>query len=170
VIGATPGANPPGGAERAAAKRAVRPRRTTTGSRRKARILAFQTLYRYDLSGASLPELLDFSWMEEDKLSRMKEESLLFSRLLIQGTLENLERIDGAIKGQLENWDFSRLARVDLAILRIGTYCLLFQPDIPPTVTIDDAIDISKEYGAEDSYRFVNGVLDGIRKRAGPRT
>ena len=137
------------------------------GSRRKARIIAFQSLYRWDLSSPSLTELLDFSWIEEDKLSKLSTETIIFARLLIQGTLENLPRIDQEIRAQLENWDFTRLARVDLAILRMGAYCLLFQSDIPPTVTIDEAVDISKEFGAEDSYRFVNGVLDGIRKRAG---
>jgi N utilization substance protein B len=134
------------------------------GVRRRGRIVAFQTLYRYDLSGACLEELLDFSWMDEGKLARMPEETLLFSRLLIQGTIENLAEIDTAIKDQLENWDFTRLSRADLAILRISTYCLLYQKDIPPTVTIDEAVDISKSYCAADSYRFVNGVLDGIRK------
>ncbi len=135
------------------------------GARRKGRIIAFQTLYRYDLSGARLEELLDFSWMDEEKLSRTRQETLAFSRLLIQGTLEKIDEIDACIRGQLENWDFSRLSRVDLAILRISTYCLLFQNEIPATVTIDEAVDISKDYGTADSYRFVNGVLDGIRKQ-----
>ncbi len=138
------------------------------GARRKGRIIAFQTLYRYDLSGAGLEELLDFSWMEADKLERTPAETLTFSRLLIQGTLEKLAEVDSSIRGQLENWDFTRLSRVDLAILRISTYCLLFQKDIPATVTIDEAVDISKTYGTADSYRFVNGVLDGIRKQHSP--
>jgi transcription antitermination protein NusB len=135
------------------------------GARRKGRIIAFQTLYRYDLSGAGLEELMDFSWMDQDKLSRTAAETLDFSRLLILGTLEKLPEIDACIIGQLENWDFTRLARVDLAILRISTYCLLYQNDIPATVTIDEAVDISKTYGTADSYRFINGVLDGIRKQ-----
>jgi N utilization substance protein B len=138
------------------------------GARRRGRIIAFQTLYRFDLSGACLEELLDFSWIDAEKLTKLPHEALLFSRLLIQGTLENLEHIDSAIKKQLENWDFSRLSRVDLALLRISTYCLLYQKDIPPTVTIDEAVDISKTYGAEDSYRFINGVLDGIHKQLDP--
>jgi transcription antitermination protein NusB len=138
------------------------------GARRKGRIIAFQTLYRFDLSGAPLPELLDFSWMEDEKLSRAPSETLDFSRLLIQGTLERLDEVDAAIRGQLENWDFTRLSRVDLAILRVSAYCLLFQKDIPSTVTIDEAVDISKTYGSADSYRFVNGVLDAIRKQASP--
>jgi N utilization substance protein B len=137
------------------------------GARRRGRIIAFQTLYRYDLSGAGLEDLLNYSWIDEDKLSKIPDETLLFSRLLIQGTIENIKEIDDAIKAQLENWDFSRLSRVDLAILRISVYCLLHQSDIPPTVTIDEAVDISKTYGASDSYRFVNGVLDAIRKQRG---
>jgi N utilization substance protein B len=135
------------------------------GARRRARIIAFQSLYRHDLSGAGLEELLDFSWLDAEKLSKAPAETIHFSRLLIAGTLEKLEEIDKAIKSQLENWDFSRLSRVDLAILRVSAYCLLFQADIPASVTIDEAVDISKTYGAADSYRFVNGVLDGIRKQ-----
>ena len=92
-------------------------------------------------------------------------DTVAFARLLIQGALENLARIDETIKGQLENWDFTRLNRVDLALLRMSVYCLLFQQDIPASVTIDEAVDISKTYGTADSYRFVNGVLDGVRKK-----
>jgi transcription antitermination protein NusB len=135
------------------------------GGRRKGRIIAFQSLYRYDLSGASLEELLDFSWMDDERAEKPPAETLLFARLLIQGVLENLIQIDDTIKGQLENWDFARLNRVDLALLRMSVYCLLHQRDIPATVTIDEAVDISKTYGTADSYRFVNGVLDGVRKK-----
>ena len=135
------------------------------GARRKARIIAFQSLYRHDLSGAGLPDLMDFSWMEGEKQERAAGDTLSFARLLIQGALENLPHIDETIRSQLENWDFSRLNKVDLAILRMSVYCLLYQSDIPPTVTIDEAVDISKSYGTADSYRFVNGVLDGVRKK-----
>jgi transcription antitermination protein NusB len=132
------------------------------GARRKGRIIAFQSLYRYDLSGANLDELLDFSWLEGEKAG---SETIMFARLLIQGALENLGEIDRTIKEQLENWDFSRLNKVDLALLRMSVYCLLHQQDIPATVTIDEAVDISKTYGTADSFRFVNGVLDGVRKK-----
>ena len=151
------------------------------GTRRQGRVIAFQTLYRYDCTEESLERLLDFSWLSEDAggrqssavdtgsrgargVSRSADESLEFATLLITGTMENLGSIDSAIKNQLEHWDFKRLARVDLAILRISVYCLLYQKSIPATVTIDEAIDIAKEFGSDDSYRFVNGVLDGIRK------
>jgi transcription antitermination protein NusB len=134
------------------------------GARRKARIIAFQSLYRHDLSGADLQELLDFSWMDAEKTAAAAD-TLAFARLLIQGAVENIGRIDQTIKEQLENWDFTRLNRVDLALLRMSVYCLLFQQDIPASVTIDEAVDISKTYGTADSYRFVNGVLDGVRKK-----
>ncbi len=135
------------------------------GARRKGRIIAFQSLYRYDLSGACVEELLDFSWLDGERARKLAGETVNFARLLIQGAIENLAQIDSVISGQLENWDFSRLNRVDLAILRMSVYCLLHQRDIPATVTIDEAVDISKTFGTTDSYRFVNGVLDGVRKK-----
>ncbi len=133
------------------------------GVRRAGRVIAFQTLYRYDVTRETVPDLLDFSWV--DDLEKVSAESLDFARLLIGGTVERIAEIDDAIRRQLEHWDFARLARVDLAILRIGAYSLLFLSDVPTSVTIDEAIDIAKEFGTDDSYRFVNGVLDGMLKR-----
>lgn len=133
-------------------------------SRRKARILAFQALYAWDASGGSASGLMSFEWFEEEKRAALDEEVAVFARLLIAGTLENIDAIDAAIRSHLENWSFERLKRVDLAVLRIGAYSLMYQQDIPAQITIDEAIEIVKEYGSEDSYRFVNGVLDGIWK------
>jgi N utilization substance protein B len=110
-------------------------------------------------------ELAQFSWLDEESQEKIKPESKDFARLLIQGTIEKLPDVDQSIRKQLEHWDFSRLNKVDLAILRISAYCLIFQADIPPAVTIDEAIDIAREFGTDDSYRFINGVLDGIRKQ-----
>ncbi len=133
------------------------------GVRRAGRVIALQTLYRYEITREALPDLLDFSWLDEPQ--GVPAESLDFARLLIAGTVERLAEVDEAIRRQLEHWDFSRLARVDLAILRISAYSLLFLEDVPASVTIDEAIDIAREFGTDDSYRFVNGVLDGILKR-----
>ena len=133
-------------------------------ARRKNRILAFQAIYSWDVNGASLDELLEFNWLEQDKIEHMGEENLLFARMLISGTIENIEKIDDTIKEHLTNWNFDRINRVDLAILRMSTYVLLFQLDMPATIVIDEAIDISKEYGADDSFKFINAVLDSIRK------
>ena len=135
------------------------------GSRRKGRVLAFQTLFSWEMTNAPLEDLLVFFWLDGGKSLAVDEETLAFARFIISGTIENISAIDGAIKKQLEHWDFSRIAKVDLAVLRISVYALLFQNDIPASVTIDEAIDIAKDYSSEDSYRFINGILDGIRKR-----
>jgi len=151
-------------------------------SRRKGRILAFQALYswdtRYSQTGdTSIQDgLLDFPWAgsraanEKNEAEETKEESKIdekmaaFSRLLVTGTVENIKAIDSLIEEHLQNWELKRLNRVDLAVLRMSAYTLMFQNDIPPSVAIDEAVEISREFGADDSYRFVNGVLDSIRK------
>lgn len=133
-------------------------------ARRKGRILAFQALYSWDLGNVDVDNVLDFSWVEKETLERMGEESLSFTRLLVSGTIEHIEEIDSVIKSHLTNWDFDRLNKVDLAILRISVYPLLFQKDIHSSIIIDEAIDISKEFGSDDSFKFINAVLDSIRK------
>lgn len=135
------------------------------GVRRQGRIIAFQTLYRYDLSGAALPELLDFSWLGDDRRHGPTDDGKTFARCLIEGSCRHLAEIDAVIREHLQHWDFDRLSRVDCAILRMSVFCLLFQKDIPPSVTIDEAIHIAKAYGSDDSYRFINGILDAIVKK-----
>ncbi len=135
------------------------------GSRRKARVIAFQSIYGLDMNPNCGEDVLSFHWIDAEKRKSLDETTLSFARLLVQGVIEHLENIDDYIKRQLKRWDFSRLNKVDLAILRVSVYAILFQNDIPKTVTIDEAIDIAKEFGSDDSYRFVNGVLDGIVKR-----
>ena len=122
-------------------------------ARRKGRILAFQALYSWDLGNVDVDNVLDFAWVEKETLERMGEESLSFTRLLVSGTIEHIEEIDSVIKSLLTNWDFDRLNKVDLAILRISVYPLLFQKDIHSSIIIDEAIDISKEFGSDDSFK-----------------
>ena len=142
-------------------------------SRRKGRILAFQALYSWDVhysqtKNPSIPEgLLDFSWALQTGKTALDGEMTAFSRLLVTGTVENITEVDAMIQKHLQNWELSRLGRVDLAVLRMSVYTLMFQKDMPATIVIDEAIGISKEFGADDSYRFVNGVLDSIRKTIG---
>jgi N utilization substance protein B len=132
-------------------------------SRRKGRILAFQALYCWESAHVPADELMMFSWLEGDKRAALDEGIAGFSRLLIAGTIENIKAIDEMIKKHLQNWDISRLNRVDLAILRMSVYTLMYQNEIAPSIVIDEAIGISKEFGTDDSFRFVNGVLDSIR-------
>jgi N utilization substance protein B len=133
-------------------------------SRRKGRILAFQALYFWESSNhAPVEELTGFTWLEEEKRVCLDEDIAAFSRALISGAIENIDDIDSMIKKHLDNWDISRLNRVDLAILRISAYTLMYQDDIAPSIVIDEAIGICREFGTDDSYKFVNGVLDSIR-------
>jgi N utilization substance protein B len=133
-------------------------------SRRKGRILAFQALYCWESSHAAVDELMTFSWIDTDKQAALSEGIAGFSRLLIAGTIENIKAIDAMIQSHLQNWDISRLNRVDLAILRMSVYTLMYQAEIAPSIVIDEAIGIAKEYGTDDSFRFINGVLDSIRQ------
>ena len=123
------------------------------GNRRKARILAFQALYSYDISAGSLEDLFQYDWVREEVSDDIKT----FSSFLVKGAVDNLDEIDELIKSSLRNWDFDRLEKVSLAILRMSIYALKYQKDIPPKVVIDEAVEITKEFGTDDSYRFVNG-------------
>ncbi|MDR3114015.1 MAG: transcription antitermination factor NusB [Treponema sp.] len=133
-------------------------------SRRKGRILAFQALYSWEVLRVPPEKVLDFSWVEAEKQVALGEEMAAFSRLLVMGTIEHIGAIDRMIRSHLEHWDFSRVNRVDLAVLRMSTYTLMYQQEVPASIVINEAIGISKEFGTDDSYRFVNGVLDSIRK------
>ncbi len=134
------------------------------GSRRKARVLAFQALFSWDSNREGAGELNSFLWLDDEMRSRYDDDVLVFARLILNGTIENIEAVDKIIEDNLEHWDLNRVGKVDLAILRMSVYALKFQKDIPHTVTIDEAIDIAKIYGSDESYRFINGVLDGIIK------
>jgi N utilization substance protein B len=133
-------------------------------SRWKGRVLALEALYAWEAAGTPLAELLSFSWADGKKLEKLGDEGLAFPRLLIAGVIENIAVVDKKIRASIQNWDFSRLKRVDLAILRLSVYSLLFQREIPHSVTIEEAVKLCLSYGGEDSFRFVNGVLDSISK------
>jgi len=86
-----------------------------------------------------------------------------FAEELIHGTIEHIEEINGIIKEYAKNWDFKRIARVDLAILRLAIYEMLYRKDIPPVVSINEAIDLSKLFSIPDAKRFINGILDQFK-------
>lgn len=134
------------------------------GLRRDGRVIAVQTLYRYEIARPPAAELADYSWIDEPRRRQLAAGTLQFASLLVAGCLENLAAVDHTIGRHLQHWDLDRVARVDLSVLRLGVYCLLFQPDIPAEVTIDESVEVARQFGGGDSYRFVNGVLDGVRK------
>ncbi len=141
--------------------------------RRNGRILAFQALYSWEVGGVNVEDLLSFSWVEdsesnaEKELSKIakNEEECTFARLLVTGTLENISKIDEIIKSKLsEKWTIDRINKVALTVLRLSIYEMVFQKNTDPVIIIDESIEISKDFGAEDSYKFINAVLDNIRK------
>ncbi|MDR3020513.1 MAG: transcription antitermination factor NusB [Treponema sp.] len=132
-------------------------------ARRKSRILAFQALFFWDANRVPVEELVTFAWLDDAKLQALDENLAAFAKLLIYGAIENIKVIDSKIKEHLKNWDISRLNRVDLAVIRMSVYSLMFQNEIAPSIIIDEAIEICREFGTDDSYKFVNGVLDSIK-------
>ena len=131
--------------------------------RRRGRILAFQALFAWDAGSLSPDDLLLFPWVERAG-KEMHDQDFLFSRLLFLGTVEHIKEIDSRIAKNLENWDFDRLKLVDKAILRLSTYSLLFQQDTDPRIVINEAVTIARTYGTDDSFKFVNAVLDSIKR------
>ncbi len=117
-------------------------------------------LYQYEVTGES-PDVIREGFDDWQKSPDMVRR---FADELLDGTLEHLEEIDAKLSHQTSHWRLDRLAAVDRNILRIAMYELLFDRETPPAVVIDEAIEVAKRFGAEDSGRFVNGVLDGFIK------
>jgi transcription antitermination protein NusB len=134
------------------------------GSRRKGRVIAFQALFAWEAKATSEADLLSFGWLEDDRRAKLDDDVLAFAAYIVSGTIENLESIDQSIRECSEHWDIDRIAKVDLAIIRISAFTILCQPEVPCSVVINEAVEIAKKYGSDRSYKFVNGLLDGIRK------
>ncbi|MCL4839158.1 MAG: transcription antitermination factor NusB [Thermoanaerobaculia bacterium] len=149
------------------------------GKRRLARELALQMLYQHDLGGASPEEIaagfsLEAFQGEEEAAgaagtttaSRLVEapEALAHALRLVAGTVAHLEEIDALIRRQAEHWRLERMPPVDRNVLRLAIYELLCEVEVPKLVVVDEAVDLAKKYGAEQSGRFVNGLLDGLLK------
>ncbi|MCD6459641.1 transcription antitermination factor NusB [bacterium] len=139
------------------------------GNRRISREIAVQFLYSCDINSEFDISRLSAVWEFAARANRLKKSknsgSLIieFSNILIQGIINNLETIDQLIEQYAANWKFSRITYIDRNILRLATFEILYMDDIPPAVSIDEAIDIAKKYSTLDSGKFVNGILDKIK-------
>jgi N utilization substance protein B len=137
------------------------------GIRRRARELALQFLYQYDAltesSGEppSPEEQLALFWERSD--SPVPDDMKEFSSVLILGACRNITHIDDIIGRISEHWRLSRMSKIDRNILRLSIYELLYLSDIPPAVTINEAVELGKRFGTEESGSFINGILDKIR-------
>ena len=129
------------------------------GVRRRAREIALQVLYQREFNRVEVEEVLNLFWNNFEVLKG----AMNFSERLIKGVEQHREDLDRIIEKYSSNWRIDRMAHVDRNILRIATYELLYCDDIPPKVAINEAIDIGKKYGSEDSGAFINGVLDKVK-------
>ena len=130
----------------------------SVGGRRKARELVLQACYAHELSGNSVDQVLELNVLSgPDNASTKKFATLLFTK-----TVAEQENFDAMIKVWAANWEFDRIAIIDKILLRMAICEFLYFEDIPPKVSIDEAIEIAKLYSTENSGRFVNGILDAI--------
>ncbi|HEX5032946.1 MAG TPA: transcription antitermination factor NusB [bacterium] len=142
------------------------------GNRRKAREVTLQLLYETELAQKSGKEVTERFWkdphsliLEDSELSPVAmDEVKAFTRQILEGVSSNVREIDGLIEQHSTHWKVSRMASVDRNILRMAVFELLYCQDIPASVTINEAIEIAKKYGTEESGAFVNGILDHIAK------
>ena len=130
------------------------------GVRREGREHALQALYAVELNPATPREALRLFWEQHKCQATVR----LFAEDLLTGILENLSRIDEAIAAKSTHWSLTRMSKIDLNILRLAAYELLCRSDIPKNVTINEAIEIAKKFGSEESPAFVNGILDEIAR------
>ena len=128
------------------------------GLRRKGREAALQMLYQMDLSGVSAEQAIAVFWPHLG-MTRDGED---FANVIVRGVATESDRIDETIRNVSQHWRLERMARVDRNILRLGTYELLAMADVPPRVTLNEAVELAKKFGNESSPGFVNGVLDRI--------
>ncbi len=128
--------------------------------RRDNRVAAMQFLYQWSINREEdLGAALRLFFREQER----NRDEYAFAEELIHGAIENMEEVDAVIRQYLRNWEFQRVARIDLAILRLAIYEMLKRRDIPPIVSINEAIDLSKIYSIPDARRFINGILDQFK-------
>lgn len=154
-----------------------------------AREMAVQMLYQSDLGGSALPHIFNTfdlaEYLAREAVSQEQEraepalgdpeeatrrkkrvdEAFGYAQMLVRGTVDSRERIDELIRGQADNWRLERMPPVDRNILRLAVYEMLHERDTPKLVVLDEAIELAKKFGSEQSGRFVNGLLDGLLKQ-----
>ena len=156
--------------------------------RRLSREMAVQMLYQSDLGGSPLPQIFrsfDLAeyltreelgsdkrvlTREEEKAEHLRrkrqaEEAFAFAQGLVTGTLDHREQVDALIREQADNWRLERMPPVDRNVLRVAVFEMLYETDTPKLVIVDEAIELAKKFGSEQSGRFVNGLLDGLLKQ-----
>jgi N utilization substance protein B len=128
--------------------------------RRQAREWAVQFLFQQDFNGGDLERALADFWREKQTTPDLRR----FAEELVRGALEHLPELDAKLGAYAENWDLKRMNAVDRNVLRLALFEMLHRPDIPPVVSINEAVEVAKRFSSLESGRFVNGILDRARK------
>jgi len=132
--------------------------------RRDGRVAALQFIYAWSMNPpANLANDL-VTFFENCEHPR---EHYAFGEELIHGVIDHVGEIDAHIKSLAHNWEFDRIAKIDLAIMRLAMFEMIFRKDIPPVVSINEAIDLSKQFSNADAKRFINGILDRLKDKLG---
>ena len=129
--------------------------------RRKAREIALQVLYSLNFVDIAADDALDLFWGNFVAPQTAKE----FAAFLVKGTCEHKKELDKHIADCSDNWSLGRMSRVDINILRLAVFEFLYCSDIPPKVTLNEAVDLGKTFGSENSGSFINGILDALNQK-----
>jgi N utilization substance protein B len=135
------------------------------GTRRQGREAALKLLYALDMTHADMQEMVNASWVDDVVPEDIRD----FAMTLVTGVRNNREEIDTVIRTWSSHWSLARIGMVERNLLRLAIFELLFMPDIPPNVTINEAVEVAKSYGADEAWLFVNGILDRIKHEVAPQ-
>jgi N utilization substance protein B len=130
------------------------------GQRRRSRECALQLLFQLDLTGEQAQDVFPSFWTAQPSAFEIKE----FAERLVLGVTARRRGLDRVLAGSSENWRIDRMAVVDRNVLRMAVYELFFEPDTPAAVVIDEAVEVAKRFGGDESGAFINGVLDAVRR------
>ena len=136
------------------------------GARRSGREAALQMLFQLEGSGVSADQAVELFWRTFEDAD---PEGKTYADAIVRGVADNLDTIDKKVAAASQNWRLERMSRVDRNLLRLGTWELMFRTDVPRAVILDEAVELAKSFGTDESSSFVNGVLDRIAENLGRR-
>ena len=136
------------------------------GARRSGREAALQMLFQLEGSGVSADQAVALFWRTFEDAD---PEGKPYADTIVRGVADNLDAIDKKVAAASQNWRLERMSRVDRNLLRLGTWELMFRTDVPRAVILDEAVELAKSFGTDESSSFVNGVLDRIAENLGRR-
>lgn len=133
------------------------------GARRTGRERALQALYQLEMTpGTSVYEALSSAWAASTEEGKPDPEAVRFAQELVDGVQKHRDEVDQLIEKHSHNWRLDRMSRIDRNVLRLGVFELKYRPDIPKKVSINEAVELGKNFGTEESSAFVNGLLDRV--------